>query len=181
MKNKTEPAAAIMIIFLHLFLQFPQKSFRTLYSNFCIRGEENRVAHFLVFEFPARKQEKWLIFCQINPGKPNKKSLTVGQFGFDQITYTWAWKCWHPYTPIKKRTTLLCFCSRLNNAQGGGCQHFQEILPKLSTMVYKVRISWYWLILVKTRKFLKKEPFPARNFLVSNFLVPIFLPGNLPF
>ena len=32
----------------------------------------------------------------------------------------------------------------------------------------------------KTRKFSGKCHFPAGNFLVPNFLFPVFLPGNVP-
>ena len=34
--------------------------------------------------------------------------------------------------------------------------------------------------MTKPGNFLEKYPFPAGNFLVPNFLFPVFLPGNVP-
>ena len=39
-----------------------------------------RVAHFLVSDFPGRKQEKCLISCQETPGKP-ETSIAVSSGG----------------------------------------------------------------------------------------------------
>ena len=126
---------------------------------------ESRVAHFLVFQFPVGKREKWPISWSGKTRKPGKFFTVTRMSNF-----------WVDFAKILKTIEL---------GPKVICVSGKSFLDGTQMMVY----SWNWnfgqfsqhfsQLWSKPGNFPGKVQFPGGNFLVSHFLFPGFLPGNV--
>ena len=133
--------------------------------SFVISQSSTRVAHFLVFQFPVGKREKWPISWSGNTRKS-------GKF----FTVTRMSKFWVDFAKILKTIELGPIVIFANG---------KSFLDGTQMLVYSQNwnfgqflqhFSPFWS---QPGNFPGKVQFPGGNFLVSHFLFPGFLPGNV--